>query len=224
MREIPDERKRTSSYIWGVHLLSGAAHPPSVDTFIQRCCALLEALIALALAAMVVMVFGNVVLRYAFNSGITVSEELSRWCFVWLTFLGAIVGLRERAHLGTDVLIGRLGPGGQRLCLGFGQAAMLAVSIMFTRGSWEQTRINLDVQAPVTGAPVAVVYASGLVFGAAATLLLAADLWRTLSGRLGPEDLRMVRESEDRLGEPAPAASGAGAAEPGPQARPEIRP
>ena len=27
------------------------------------------------LAAMVIMVFGNVVLRYAFNSGITVSEE-----------------------------------------------------------------------------------------------------------------------------------------------------
>ena len=29
---------------------------------------------------MVVMVFGNVVLRYVFNSGITVSEELSRCC------------------------------------------------------------------------------------------------------------------------------------------------
>ena len=44
---------------------------------------------------MVVMVFGNVVLRYGFNSGITVSEELSRWLFVWMTFLGAIVALRN---------------------------------------------------------------------------------------------------------------------------------
>src|SRR4051812_44840777 len=42
-------------------------------------CKLLDALIALALAVMVVLVFGNVVLRYAFNSGITVSEEVSRW-------------------------------------------------------------------------------------------------------------------------------------------------
>ena len=39
---------------------------------------LLKALIALFLAIMVVLVFGNVVLRYAFNSGITVSEEVSR--------------------------------------------------------------------------------------------------------------------------------------------------
>ena len=34
---------------------------------------------ALCLAAMIVMVFGNVVLRYALNSGISVSEELSSW-------------------------------------------------------------------------------------------------------------------------------------------------
>jgi hypothetical protein len=44
---------------------------------------------------MVVMVFGNVVLRYAFNSGITVSEELSRWLFVWMTFMGAVVALKD---------------------------------------------------------------------------------------------------------------------------------
>ena len=45
----------------------------------------------LLLAAMVVMVFGNVVLRYLFDTGIDVSEELSRYFFVWLTFIGAVV-------------------------------------------------------------------------------------------------------------------------------------
>ena len=50
------------------------------------------------------MVFGNVVLRYAFNSGIAVSEELSRFFFVWLTFIGAIVAMRDGAHLGMDTL------------------------------------------------------------------------------------------------------------------------
>ena len=48
---------------------------------------LLKAVIVICLAAMVVMVFSNVVLRFIFNSGIPVSEELSRWSFVWLTFL-----------------------------------------------------------------------------------------------------------------------------------------
>ena len=39
---------------------------------------------AICLAVMVVLVFGNVVLRYGFNSGIAFSEEMSRWAFVWL--------------------------------------------------------------------------------------------------------------------------------------------
>ncbi|MFO1267861.1 MAG: TRAP transporter small permease [Rubrivivax sp.] len=160
-------------------------------------CRLLELLIVVALAAMVLMVFGNVVLRYVFNSGITVSEELSRWLFVWMTFLGAIVGIKEHAHLGTDMLVGRLGPEGKKACLVAAQALMLAVTLVFIRGSWEQTRINLDTEAPVTGAPMAVVYVAGVVFGVSAALLLARELWRTLSGRVRDEDLVMVQESEE---------------------------
>ena len=68
-------------------------------------CQILKCVIAICLAVMVVLVFGNVVLRYVFNSGITMSEELSRWLMVWLTFLGAIVALREHAHLGVDTLV-----------------------------------------------------------------------------------------------------------------------
>ncbi|NOK07324.1 TRAP transporter small permease subunit, partial [Myxococcus xanthus] len=58
-----------------------------MERWMDRYCRLLDFLMAGALAVMVAMVFGNVVLRYAFNTGITVSEEVSRWLFVWLTFL-----------------------------------------------------------------------------------------------------------------------------------------
>ena len=88
-------------------------------------CRLIEWLIALCLAAMVVMVFGNVFFRYAFNSGFTVSEELSRWLFVWMTFLGAVVALRENAHLGTDMMVSKFGPRGKRICMGISLVAML---------------------------------------------------------------------------------------------------
>ena len=71
----------------------------------NRACRALEAVIAAMLAVMVVLVFGNVVLRYGFNSGITVSEEVSRWLFIWMTFLGAIVALREHGHLGVDMVV-----------------------------------------------------------------------------------------------------------------------
>ena len=158
---------------------------------------LLEVAMALALAAMVLMVFGNVVLRYAFNAGITVSEELSRWLFVWMTFLGAVVALKDHAHLGSDMLVSRLGPTGKRLCLGLGQALMLYITWLLLSGSWAQTLINLEVQAPVTGWPMAIVYASGIVFALGSGAILLAQFWRTLTGRLSERDLVMVQESED---------------------------
>ena len=168
-----------------------------MDNLLGRYCRALEWLLVALLALMVVLVFGNVVARYAFNSGITVSEELSRWLFVWLTFLGAIVGMRERAHLGSDMLVSRLGPLGKRICLALGQGLMLFATWLLLKGSWEQVQINLEVEAPVTGASVGIFYGAGVVFAVSTGLMLLLDFWRTLSGQVRDEDLVMVQESED---------------------------
>ncbi|MFY3385372.1 TRAP transporter small permease [Paracidovorax sp. MALMAid1276] len=140
----------------------------------------LDALGGLCLAVMVALVFGNVVLRYVFNAGITVSEELSRWLFVWLTFMGAVVALREHGHLGTDVLVARLPAGARKACLLAGQAAMIYVSWLLLRGSWAQMVINWETEAPVTGASVGIFYASGVLMGASAIAILLRDLLHTL--------------------------------------------
>ncbi|CAN7390498.1 TRAP transporter small permease [Acidovorax sp. LjRoot38] len=168
-----------------------------LNAFIDRCCRWINLLIALALAVMVVMVFGNVVLRYAFNSGIAISEEVSRWLFVWITFLGAIVAVRERGHLGTDFLLARLPPLGQRICLAVSYALMIWCTWLLFSGALEQARINWDVDAPVTGASMAIFYASGVVFAVAAGLLLALDLWRIVSGQMPDNELLHIAESEE---------------------------
>jgi TRAP-type C4-dicarboxylate transport system permease small subunit len=160
-------------------------------------CRLLEWVMATVLAVMVLLVFGNVVLRYGFNSGITVSEEVSRWLFVWLTFLGAIVAIKEHGHLGTDMLVSRLGKTGKKVCLVLSQLAMLYVTWLLFQGSLTQAQINADVQAPVTGASVAIFYASGVFFAVSAALLLLRELLRTLTGKVRDEELVMVQESED---------------------------
>jgi TRAP-type transport system small permease protein len=159
-------------------------------------CRLLDALVAAALALMVVLVFGNVVLRYGFNSGITVSEELSRWLFLWMTFLGAVVAMKEHAHLGSDMLVSRLPRIGKRICLIAGQLLMLYVTWLVFKGSLDQTRINWDATAPVTGWPLAVVYASGVVFAVSVAVLLVRETGRALTGRVRDEELVMVKEEE----------------------------
>ncbi len=149
------------------------------------------------LALMVVLVFGNVVLRYAFNSGLTVSEEVSRWLFVWLTFMGAVVALREHGHLGTDALVSRLPRAGKKFCLVLAQASMLYVSWLLLQGSWVQAEINWDTEAPVTGASVGIFYASGVMLGASSIAILLRDLLRTLLAQTSDQELVMVQESEE---------------------------
>lgn len=157
----------------------------------------LDALSGLCLAVMVVLVFGNVVLRYTMNSGITVSEELSRWLFVWLTFMGAVVALREHGHLGTDALVSRLPAVGKKACLVLAQIAMLYVSWLLLSGSWAQMLINWETEAPVTGASVGIFYASGVLMGGSGIAILLHDLLRTLFVPLAEHELVMVQESEE---------------------------
>ena len=160
-------------------------------------CRALEIVIAVLLAIMVILVFGNVVMRYGFNSGITVSEEVSRWMFVWLTFLGAVIALKEHGHLGSDMLVSKLPPAGRKACLVLGHLLMLYITWLMFSGSLQQARINLDVRAPVTGAPLAIIYAAGIVFAVSAAVILLRDLWLALSGRLSDAELVMIKESEE---------------------------
>src|SRR6187455_2013297 len=113
---------------------AGAGSRTVADRFFGAYCKALEAVIAICLTIMVVLVFGNVVLRYGFNSGISISEEISRWLFVWLTFLGAVVALHEKAHLGTEMLVSHLGPKGKKVCLVIGYGLMLVVCWLLFRG------------------------------------------------------------------------------------------
>ena len=162
--------------------------------------AMLKALIALLLAGMVVLVFGNVVLRYAFNSGIPVSEELARWFFVWMVFLGAIVALHEHAHLGIDSLVKQLPAAGRKLCFMLGHGLMIFVSVLFAKGSFEQTLINLHVSATASGLSVGLYYGIGLVFSLSAIGILGSELWQVMSGRASVDEMIVLPESEEGRG------------------------
>lgn len=146
-------------------------------------CRLLNLFMAVALVLMTSMVFGNVILRYLFNSGITLSEEFSRWLLVWVTFVGAVVALRKGGHLGTDVLLAHLPAWGKRLCLVIAQLMMLYATWLLFSGSLQQAIINSTVMAPASELPMAIVYAAGVFFSVSAFVILLYGLWCTVVGK-----------------------------------------
>jgi len=167
-------------------------------SLIDLYCRMLKAAIAICLAVMVVLVFGNVVLRYAFNSGIATSEELSRWLLVWLTFLGAIVALRQHAHLGVDMLVRVLPARGKLLCFIASYVLMLYADWLLTLGSWKQAVLTFGDSAPASGISVGLFfYSSGLVFGVSAAVILLYDVVRVLSGSTTEQELITIKESDE---------------------------
>jgi TRAP-type C4-dicarboxylate transport system permease small subunit len=167
------------------------------ETMIDGYCKLIGYLIAAMLAVMVVLVFGNVFMRYAFNSGFTVSEELSRWLFVWMTFLGAVVALRSNGHLGTDMLVGKLGPMGKRICMGLSLVLMLYCTWLIFKGSYDQTVVNWDSTSAVMEVSMGYFYASGMAFAVLGSLVILSDLWRLLTGKIDDDHLMLIQESEE---------------------------
>lgn len=166
----------------------------SIEKYLMQA---MNTIIVVALALMVIMVFSNVVLRYVFNSGITSSEELSRFLFLWLIFIGAIVAMKESAHLGVDSLIARLPRSGKIVCVLLSNALMLWCCYLFFVGSWRQTIVGLGTDMPATGISMAYHYATGLVMSVGIGVILIINSWRILSGKATDADLIQITESED---------------------------
>lgn len=124
-----------------------------------------EILLVIGLAGMAIMVFGNVVLRYVFSSGITFSEEVSRFLFVWITFLGAVLVFAEGGHIAMGTVLHRLPVWLQRACIAFSGVLMLGCCVLMVQGGWHQTVINLNNFAPVSGLPRGFIYFTAVFTG-----------------------------------------------------------
>ena len=167
----------------------------AIDYFFK----LLEFLVVACLVAMVIMVFGNVVLRYGFNSGIDISDEMSRYCFIWLTYIGAMVAMREKGHLGVDSLVRRLSLRGKQVCFFLSESLMLGCNLLFLLGTWKMHELQVSNVSPVVGISMIWVYGVGYVVSVVMSIINVSMLYKLLTGQLTEEDLVAVIESEDTV-------------------------
>ena len=136
----------------------------------------LEAFLALILATMVALVFANVVMRYGFDTGITITDEVSRMMFVWISFVGAVVVARRHEHLGVDILTARLTGTSAVTCRALTNIIIIACCCFLVAGAYDQTITNMANKAPISGIPMGVVYAAPLIAGVMIGLVAFIDL------------------------------------------------
>jgi TRAP-type transport system small permease protein len=154
-------------------------------TWTDRLFRAIEAVLATLLALMLVLVLGNVILRYGFGTGINVSEELSRLMFIWVVFVGAVVAARERTHLSVDLLDKMLPRRGRWVMAMLGEAVVMTCCILVVWGTALQHDIIATTRSLLVQYPMSLLYGVAYLSGGGMAILSLARI------------LLLVREGAD---------------------------
>lgn len=155
---------------------------------------LLDIIMVTSLALMLVLVFTNVVLRMGFNTGIDVAEELPRFAFVWLSFVGGVVGMYRRTHLGVDIVVAALPVFGRQVCWAISQVVMAICSGYIFYGTYLQHEVIRQNASPVMQISMLWVYGISYLTGVAIAIICIANLVRLTLGQVDESELIDVQE------------------------------
>jgi C4-dicarboxylate transporter, DctQ subunit len=178
-----------------------------VDTVGRVVNALEEGVIALLFAAMTLVTFIQVVLRYGFNTGFVWALELTTYLFAWLVLFGMSYGVKVGAHLGVDAFVKLFGPGPRRVFGLLAVAAGLIYGAILLIGSWDYVSKLILIGIESEDLPIPQWVPMAILPAGVALLMfrLAQVGWRILLGR--QEGLLLGDEAKEAIGDHVEAPS-----------------
>lgn len=150
---------------------------------------IINVFLGVSLTVIVIFVFSNVIFRYIFNSGIMWAPELSRYIFIWMTFIGAIAVLKSNQHLAVNMVVKRFPENLKKHVIILGNLIILGILYFVIVGSWKMTIINKNSSSPATGLPLSFIYISGLVLGISMGLIILLNTYKLLTNKASADDL-----------------------------------
>lgn len=160
------------------------------------------AVIVAMLSAIILLVFADVIARFAFSTSIAVANELARFCFVYMIYFGVSYAIRERRHMRVTVVLEMLPEGLRRWVFALAELIFLIYSVavwifliysvavcwlgvVITQQALERGKILSSTEWPLS-----VLYAAIILSGALSALRLTHSLWRVVvhgDTHLGPQ-------------------------------------
>lgn len=116
--------------------------------------------LAVMLMAITAITFYQIVMRYVFNMAPSWSEELVRFLFVWISFLGAGMGVKDKIHIGVDVLVNALPDSLKRCADAVVNLILTLFGVFITYTGVNITKFTHAQASPAIGIPMSYVYLS----------------------------------------------------------------
>ena len=149
---------------------------------------LIDILLGIMMGIMVTFVFLNVILRFVFNTGLASSEEISRYTFVFITFIGAIVAMREGEHLAVDMLVKRFPKKGQIISSIIVNLISLIMMVILVLGSIKMVIQSSGARTAVLGLPFPFLYSICILSGVCIGILAVEKIYKDIKY---PEDFKL---------------------------------
>lgn len=105
------------------------------------------------------------------------TEEIARFCFVWIILIGSMIAVREGTHFDVDVLPHTNSPLLEFLSKLFVYLAMLAVAFTFLYWGYDFAILGSRQRSEISGLPMLSIYIAWPVAGATWTLFIFEKLW-----------------------------------------------
>ena len=107
----------------------------------------------------------QVVSRFILKSPIIWTEEITRFCFIWMALLGATLATRYKEHLGLDFTSSGENNKLKASLKVLVHFAMTASVVVFTAAGWFFVERNFGRTSVTTGMPMVYLYISAPVSG-----------------------------------------------------------
>lgn len=150
---------------------------------------------------MVLFVFLNVALRILFNSGLTWSEELSRYLFVYVTYIGAISAMRVNGHMTVDVLISKVKPQIQMVMYVVSQALIAILMVILIHGSFKMVIQGTATKTAALGISYSLLYFAGIITGVSIAIIALANIAHAVTHPSEISDIVTMSTEDDEVAE-----------------------
>ena len=137
---------------------------------------------------MCLLVLAQVVARKFFEP-LVWSEELARYIFIWVAFLGWVIANQRKSHIHISLVIDRSGPRQKRGLAVFSDLLVIAFALIFLAKGWQLVQNNLEIETVTLFFDFWVVYLIIPVSALATLVVVGCDLVATLGGRSSGKEI-----------------------------------
>ena len=136
---------------------------------LQRLLTVLMALLIVPVCLQIFSRFFSFVPRYIWT------EEIARFCFIWIILIGSMVAVRDGSHFAVDLLPQPRTARGEAIARLFVDAMIFLVAVIFIVWGWPLVKFGLLQESEIAELPMVTIYAAWPVAGLTWVVFLAEN-------------------------------------------------